>query len=522
MKNLLLTIAITAGFLQTSSAQSWEWAKQAGALGDEAANKVAVDKAGNVYVTGYFTGATAVFGTITLNNANSAAGGNDIFVAKYDANGNVLWAKQAGGKGSDYGIGIGVDSVNNIYVFGACHDSAKFDATIIVHPVQSTFIAKYDQNGNIIWAKDAGVYRERDMAVDASGNSYIVYQNGMQKWDKDGNMLWEQKSSNANATFTDICADASGNSYFMGNGGGTFDTVVLPDGDFFVKMDPNGTAVSGKTYLTPGITANNSGATSIEVDKTGNVFIASSFQGSVTIEGTTITSQGLIDFFILKYDNAGVFQWVKEDGTSLNETLSFLKADANGNIYTGGYTDNSFPFNFDTLSTQVKGAYIVKMNTNGAALWQKSYSTTAGKSISIKSVAAGTTGDIYVSGGFGGTITLGSTTLTATSGGGLFDGDVYVAKLNPSATTSIESLNFNGTKISIYPNPNNGLFTIVLPENTTNTQLQVLNVLGEMVYNKMISGVSNTIDISNLAAGIYTIKTLSGKQLGTYKFIKQQ
>ena len=89
------------------------WAKRAGGTSGDQGFGIATDSTGNSYVIGSF-GGTATFGPGEANETTlTAAGGNDIFVANYDANGALLWAKRAGGTGFDRGHGIAKDGAGN-------------------------------------------------------------------------------------------------------------------------------------------------------------------------------------------------------------------------------------------------------------------------------------------------------------------------------------------------------------------------------------------------------------------------
>jgi Beta-propeller repeat len=115
-----------------SSAQNLEWAKRAGggAIGsDDQGRSIAVDGSGNSYVTGDFAG-SATFGAGELNQTILvSAASSDIFVAKYDSNGFLVWAKRAGGtSGSDQGRRIALDDSGNSYVTGFFQGSATFGA----------------------------------------------------------------------------------------------------------------------------------------------------------------------------------------------------------------------------------------------------------------------------------------------------------------------------------------------------------------------------------------------------------
>jgi hypothetical protein len=104
-------LGLVGGTRIYAQAPSWVWAKSAG---NAKGHSIAVDAKGNVYVTGYFESDSLTLGSITLRRA----GGKDIFVVKYDPNGQVLWAKSAGGMNDDYGASIAVDASGNVYVTG--------------------------------------------------------------------------------------------------------------------------------------------------------------------------------------------------------------------------------------------------------------------------------------------------------------------------------------------------------------------------------------------------------------------
>ncbi len=146
------------------------WAKKATTNGEGFG--IAADAAGNSYVTGYFVGQSAL-GSITL----TGAGSGDIFVAKYDPLGNIVWANNAGGTGSDRAHAIAVDNAGNCYISGYFIGSANFGSTTIKGDrFDDAFIAKYDPAGSLVWAKQAGGFEYNDssygVAVDGNGNSF--------------------------------------------------------------------------------------------------------------------------------------------------------------------------------------------------------------------------------------------------------------------------------------------------------------------------------------------------------------
>jgi len=114
------------------------WTRRAGGSDMDTGCGVAVDGSGNVFVTGYFIG-TNMFGTTNL----ISSGAEDVFVAKYDSAGTLLWARKAGGSAYDEGRAIAVDAAGNAFVAGLFQGTASFGATNLSSSGQSDiFLAK--------------------------------------------------------------------------------------------------------------------------------------------------------------------------------------------------------------------------------------------------------------------------------------------------------------------------------------------------------------------------------------------
>jgi hypothetical protein len=219
---------------------------------------IAVDPAGNSYVTGEFSG-TTTFGSGEVNQTTLTSEDNVVFVAKYDSAGALLWVKQAG----DYALGLGitVDGAGNSYVTGIFGGTGGFrgTATFGVGEANQTvlnsagngdmFVAKYDSDGALLWARRAGG-TEGDgasgIAVDGAGNSYVVGAFGgaatfgpeepnqttlfsagqsdmfVAKYDSAGMLLWATRSGGPEGDSGDgIAMDGARNVYVTGSFSGT-------------------------------------------------------------------------------------------------------------------------------------------------------------------------------------------------------------------------------------------------------------------------------------------------------------
>lgn len=153
------------------------WAHETGGSNDEFSNDIATDQNGHVYITGEYLSASISFGSITLNNVST--GKPDLFLTKFDAAGNVIWAKMAGGQNYDYGMGIAADTADNVFITGYFNFNATFDNLVLYSNANSedVFIAKYDSSGSVLWVTNgsgsAADYSYK-IALDAEGNAFIT------------------------------------------------------------------------------------------------------------------------------------------------------------------------------------------------------------------------------------------------------------------------------------------------------------------------------------------------------------
>ncbi|HWY12561.1 MAG TPA: hypothetical protein VN026_14610, partial [Bacteroidia bacterium] len=133
------------------------WAKKCSittSTGFADAWSVSADQNGNPFITGAYTGSVVTFGTYTLTNS----GNQDIFLAKYDVNGNLQWAKSAGGTGNETSCSVHADMNGNSFITGNFNSpTLAFGTTTLTNSGASDlFLTKYDPNGNVLWAKRAG------------------------------------------------------------------------------------------------------------------------------------------------------------------------------------------------------------------------------------------------------------------------------------------------------------------------------------------------------------------------------
>ena len=158
------------------------WSKRFGGRDDDWGYLVSVDNSDNVYITGTFWSSMIDFGEGIVTNA----GVRNIFLAKFDGNGNNLWSKSFGGSNWDEALSVSVDSLGNVYITGNfCSSTIDFGGgaltnaggSCVGYPCPDIFLAKFDSNGNHIWSKSFGVGewdKSNSVSVDSLGNVYGI------------------------------------------------------------------------------------------------------------------------------------------------------------------------------------------------------------------------------------------------------------------------------------------------------------------------------------------------------------
>ncbi|OGF67514.1 MAG: hypothetical protein A2Y62_06160 [Candidatus Fischerbacteria bacterium RBG_13_37_8] len=422
-----------------------EWARYYShySSGIDKAVAVKVDSSGNVYVAG------------TIDGADS---GFNYAVVKYNANGTKLWMQRYSGlSGSvDEAKAMVIDNAGNVYVTGASEaihaDCRNLDYLTI----------KYDTNGNLLWAVtydgSTGFWKNSDEAaaifVDVSGNVYVTgssksWNEGKEekdyltiKYDADGNEQWVVRYDGCDSSICNfyydvdyakaVTADSSGNVYITGI---SLCCQMLPSlemgSDFLtLKYDSDGNLLWNERYNGPeGLSTLDKGF-DIEVDSTGNVYVAgvSKVYGTlikydadgnelwvdryndemnengreaafydmtldaagniyVTGKGAYVGLSGACDYLTIKYDPSGNRDWVATCDGPMNGDIDIARAialDSAGNVYVTGYSGGGTDFGYLT----------VKYDNSGNQLWEQ-----GGVAGRAQAIAVDSSGNVHVTGG---------------------------------------------------------------------------------------------------------------------------
>jgi gliding motility-associated-like protein len=448
---ILLVCLLLTDFPANAQAPTWAWARNATGVNNQAFEyAITADLAGNVYVGGSFDSPTITFGSFTLT---SPANGNEqLFLVKYDPAGNVVWAIGASGTYGNGVNSLATDAAGNIYAAGYYfYSDITFGTTTLYNAGGSDmFLVKYDPNGNVIWARragDNGYEGASSVAVLASGNIVITgffdsssitfgsatltntgndYDVFVVKYDAGGNVTW---AKGAGGTFADygrgIAADPAGNIYVAGE----FESLTMTIGPFtltkqtvnpgfassdlfLAKYDVNGNVLWAKSA------GGNESETvnSLSVDNAGNVFLPGNYKSqSITLGSYTFTNADpqYENVFLAKYSTDGDILWAVSAGGPDDDEFSSVSSDQYGNAYLAGYSQSpSITFGSYILTNPLPplgNLFLTKYDGSGNALWVKS---TLSPSAYPHAAAVDTAGNAYTCGSTGAQqLTFDSTTL---------------------------------------------------------------------------------------------------------------
>jgi len=163
----------TAKFNSSGSAL---WIKNIGSAFLNGSAAVCTDASGDVFVTGYFLNNAIYIGSV--NSTLTSPYSSNVFIVKYDSTGNTRWAKYAGGNNGNGPGGIAADAQGNVYVTGYFSDTiAVSNDTLAGYGLQNIFTAKYNSAGTLIWAQSTGgsyIDQSTGIACDENGDTYIT------------------------------------------------------------------------------------------------------------------------------------------------------------------------------------------------------------------------------------------------------------------------------------------------------------------------------------------------------------
>jgi len=362
-------------------AQNIEWVRQFGTnLFDEG---LAVAKGpSSVYVTGHTVG---VFPGQPL----ASQGKPDVFLTRYDEQGNAIWSRQFGSTEQDHGTGVVVD-LTGVYVVGWTEGALPGQSFLGDY---DAFIRKYDFNGNVLWTRQFGTVAQEQafgVATDGTGIYVVGYTQGglapgtpanpgedafIRRYDANGNEVWTKQfgspSGDAERALG-VATDATG-IYVAGTTGGDLAGSIGNQDGFLRKYDSSGNAIWTRQFGT---------------NSTDDVFAVAAGAQGIYVGGDTVADfpgqkkvGGLYDAYVNKFDPAGNQVWVREFGSIYDDWVLGLAVgggslvvvghagdSVNGQTWTGSGLVMLFDFDGNVQVPPIQFGNGVNDNANGVAV----------------------------------------------------------------------------------------------------------------------------------------------------------
>ncbi len=315
-----------------------------GAASNDIGQAIAVDVAGNVVVGGYFDEAADFdpgAGVVTLT---TEPGNDNGFIVKLASDGSLVWARSLASSEPNAVSGLAIDGAGNIYANGGFTGTADFDPGTGVNNVTSAgesdiYVWKLDNSGDLVWVQTVGnasADGSSGLALDSSGSSHITgYFSGTVDFDP-------------GAGVSNLTSAAANDAFVLKLG---------TDGDYRWAKSIGG--------------ANEQQGYDIDVDESGNAFIAIGFNGTTDFDpnvGTeNVTPQGGYDVATVKLNSSGDFVWVQSVGGNGDDFPRALAVDDSGNVYAAGDFHNTVDFDptagtFNLSGVASGDVFVVKLS----------------------------------------------------------------------------------------------------------------------------------------------------------------
>jgi len=476
-----------------------EWTKQFGTSSYDFGSGVAIDSAGNAYVTGYTDGSL---------DGNLSAGNSDIFLTKYNSIGEKLWTKQWGTSSNDYGNGVAIDSAGNVYVTGKTYGSLDGNTNLGGYDI---FLTKYNSSGDKQWTKQWGTNsgdEGKSVAIDKDGNVFITGDMTcsiagepptanmfLTEYNSSGVKKWTRLPNGEGSCGNGVAIDSIGDAYVTGL---TWSSGFGGEDIFLTKF--NVVNISNGWTNQWGTEGWDIGS-GVVIDSTGNAYVTGRTQGS--LDGNS--SVGGQDIFLTKFNSNGVKQWTNQWGTTNDDFAMSAAIDRGGNIYMTG---------------QEYGAiFLTKYNSSGVKQWTNRWGANRvdyGNVDCGNGIATDKNGNVYVTG-----MTNGS--LDGNTNAGSYDMFLtkFFSNTLPTLTYSGET---NYTNAGVYPTLATTTMTVIycikyidIDGDTPKTDYPKLHILKDSV--EITSSpivMAYTTGISGAGAIYQTSITL--QSTGTYSY----
>jgi hypothetical protein len=444
------------------------WSLQMGGVADDLGNDIELDNHGNLYITGHFRN-TFYYGS----DSSLSSGNTDVFVAKIDTSGLLLWVKRWGNSGFETADALSCDLQGNVFVGGTFEDSLSVDGNVFnSYGNLNNFIVKLDANAGFIWANSVStpVFNNiQSLATDDSSNLYI------------------------GGFFRDVLYSTAGQ--MLSNGG---------KDAFLLKFDVNGTLVWQKKY---GGSLDDFGY-SVHVDSS-LVYLTGVFQDSAFFDTLSMFSAGEYDVFLAQCNLSGIVNWVEQIAGADDSKAYDIETFSDGNVCIAGSFEGKIWNGTDSIGSRnpkhvPSDVFFAEYDINGNFLtlqniWGGMSDRATGLAIDSNF--------IYLGGYFQDSVYFDSTTLEISNN---MSFDWFLAKYRKTEHTNCFTLNNSGLEARIFPNPVSGFSLLeffVMDGSHVDVMLVSLNGQTEMLMQCENCPLKNQFYFSknNRVVGLYFV-----------------
>ncbi len=443
-KYYILSLFLTFGFLSFSQDYVYDRLISSTGSGFDRVSDMSVSENGEVYIVGTFRKDITLGGDI-LNSY----GKDDIFTTKYNADGSLAWTKQIGGSGNEYSHSITTDNENNIYVSGTFSEICSFSgADYTAVDFQDNFIIKLDQNGNYIWSEHIKADTKSEHTYLTCDNDNNVYLAG--SFYKKAVIGTKTLNSVSNSDIFIAKYDKDGNYVnavsFEGNDKDIINDITCsPEGDVFITGSFKEDLILGSTTLTSNgkediflarinnmtpVWSKQRGSLLSDYGKciqiyNNHIYLAGNFRSDISMGSFNLSSTGLFDAFLSKYNLSGTEQWAKGIGGKGNDYAHSFTVSNKGNIYLNGNFRDEISCNETLIKSQDfnNDIFTIKLNKNGEF---SSLIKTGGKNNNFPvNIGIDEENNIYFSGNFDNEIKFDETLSESPTGKNIFLAKFY-------------------------------------------------------------------------------------------------
>jgi hypothetical protein len=407
------------------------WLIQAGGVGDDVGNDIAIDREENIYLAGSFTD-SATFPSINGPSKTVTGAAETIFLAKYAPSGKLVWVQTGTGSfgGQNEAFGVAVDPATGaVFITGRGQGDDTFSSSNgTQHTVPGVgdwhmFLTKYDSRGNFQWGQvnEASVNTvPHEVAVDARGNAYVT------GW-FEGTAIFHSNNGQ-DVTINGLSEPIQSFPDF-------------PDDAFIVKYDAAGNAkwanlIGGYKGIGTDIAVSDRGEISI-TGFIGNIAgtpsqaetIATSQNGkNINLGGGQLTTPFNKDAFVATYNSAGVLLKTRRIGGGLDDGGSGIAYDHQGNLYVTGVFQATIDVDGQSLTGEKPfNLFVLKFKSeNGKLDWAKKADGPGQNNFEANlRMSVTPDGNVFVTGAYQDTAVFDAITLHSAG-----DFDIFLAELN--------------------------------------------------------------------------------------------